>query len=60
MAAAARDKLKAGADGAADRMNAKLVTGRFFMERLLPETAAQLARIESGAASTMELPAEQF
>ena len=29
-------------------MNAKLVTGRFFMERVLPETAAQLARIQAG------------
>ena len=55
MAAAAHDKLKADANGAA-RMNAKLVTGRFFMERVLPETAAQLARIQAGAASTMELP----
>jgi hypothetical protein len=60
MAATARDKLKAGANGATDRMNAKLVTGRFFMERVLPETGAQLARIQSGAASTMELPAEAF
>jgi acyl-CoA dehydrogenase len=60
MAAAAQDKLKAGANGAEARMNSKLVTGRFFMERMLPETAAQLARISSGAASTMELPAEQF
>jgi len=56
----AQDKLKAGADGAEARMNAKLVTGRFFMERVLPETAAQLARITVGAASTMELPVEQF
>ena len=60
MALAARDKLKSGANGSADRMNSKLVTGRFFMERVLPETAAQLARIQAGAASTMELPAEQF
>ena len=60
MAAAAQDKLKAGADGATARMNAKLVTGRFFMERVLPETAAQLARIQAGAASTMELPDEMF
>ena len=37
-----------------------LVTARFFMERMLPETAAQLARIQSGAASTMALPAEAF
>jgi len=42
------------------RMNAKLVTARFFMERMLPETAAHLARIQSGAGSVMELPAEVF
>jgi 3-(methylsulfanyl)propanoyl-CoA dehydrogenase len=60
MAEAAQGKLKAGADGAAPRFNAKLVTGRFFMERMLPETAAHLARIKAGAASLMELPAEAF
>ncbi|MBI3702686.1 MAG: acyl-CoA dehydrogenase C-terminal domain-containing protein, partial [Rhizobiales bacterium] len=32
-------------------MQAKLVTARFFMERMLPETATRLARIQSGAAS---------
>jgi alkylation response protein AidB-like acyl-CoA dehydrogenase len=57
MATAAQTKLKAGADA---RMSAKLVTGRFFMERVLPETAAQLARIQAGAASTMELADEMF
>jgi acyl-CoA dehydrogenase len=57
---AARGKLAAGANGAEARMNAKLVTGRFFMERMLPETAAHLARIQSGAGSIMELPAEAF
>jgi hypothetical protein len=60
MAAVAREKLKAGANGSTERMNAKLVTGRFFMERMLPETGAQLARIQSGAASTMELPEAAF
>ena len=60
MAVAAQSKLKAGGNGAAERMNAKLVTGRFFMERVLPETGAHLARIQAGAASTMELPAEAF
>jgi hypothetical protein len=60
MAAAAHDVLKARANGSAERMNAKLVTGRFFMERVLPETAAQLARVQAGAASTMELPEEAF
>jgi alkylation response protein AidB-like acyl-CoA dehydrogenase len=57
MAEAAQAKLAAGG---AERLNAKLVTGRFFMERILPETAAHLARIQAGAASTMELPAEAF
>jgi alkylation response protein AidB-like acyl-CoA dehydrogenase len=57
MAAAAQAKLATGAD---ERMSAKLITGRFFMERMLPETAAHLARIQSGAASMMELPAEAF
>ncbi|MGH6771251.1 MAG: acyl-CoA dehydrogenase C-terminal domain-containing protein [Xanthobacteraceae bacterium] len=57
MAATAQTKL---ADGADARMAAKLVTGRFFMERMLPETAAHLARIQAGAASLMELPAEAF
>jgi acyl-CoA dehydrogenase len=42
------------------RMTAKLVTARFFMERMLPETATRLARIQAGAASTMELPADAF
>jgi acyl-CoA dehydrogenase len=60
MVAAARHKLAAGADSAAPRLNAKVVAGRFFMERMLPETAAHLARIQSGAGSTMELPAEAF
>jgi acyl-CoA dehydrogenase len=57
IAAAAHRKL---AEDVSGRMNAKLVTARFFMERMLPETAAHLARIQSGAASLMELPAEAF
>jgi hypothetical protein len=57
MAECAQAKLAAGAD---ERMKAKLTTGRFFMERMLPETATHLARIQAGAASTMELPAEAF
>ncbi len=48
------------ANGSAPRYSAKLVTARFFMERMLPETAAHLARIQSGAASMMELPEEAF
>ena len=47
-------------NGAAPAMKGKLVTAHFFMERMLPETAAHLARIQAGAASTMELPDEAF
>ncbi|TIM60290.1 MAG: hypothetical protein E5Y60_31360, partial [Mesorhizobium sp.] len=32
----------------------------FFMERIMPETAAHLARISSGADTLMALPAEAF
>jgi len=53
------DAAKAKAD-ADPRMAAKFVTGRFFMERMLPETATHLARIQAGAGSMMELPAEAF
>ncbi|HEY6258843.1 MAG TPA: acyl-CoA dehydrogenase C-terminal domain-containing protein [Xanthobacteraceae bacterium] len=47
-------------DAAAPRMRDKLVLGRFFAERMLPETALRLARIKAGAASVMELPAAAF
>jgi hypothetical protein len=47
-------------DAGAERMRGKLVTGRFFVERMLPETAIHLARIRLGAANVMELPAEAF
>jgi 3-(methylsulfanyl)propanoyl-CoA dehydrogenase len=58
MAKAAQAK-KAEGDGAA-RMDAKLLTARFFMERMLPETGAHLARISSGADVVMAMPAEMF
>ena len=38
----------------------KLVTGRYYMDRILPEASAHLARIQSGSASMMELDAAQF
>jgi acyl-CoA dehydrogenase len=59
MAESAQAKIASG-DVAAERMKGKLVTGRFFMERMLPETATHLARIQAGSASMMELPAEAF
>jgi acyl-CoA dehydrogenase len=60
IAKAAQDKLKAGANGSAEVMGHKLTTARFYMERMLPETAAHLARITTGAESMMALPAEAF
>src|SRR5450631_2278047 len=58
MAKVALDKIAAG--GATPYLTTKLVTGRFFMERMLPETALHLARIQTGSATTMELAAEAF
>ncbi len=58
MAKAAADKVAAG--DSSDYLKTKLVTGRFFMERVLPATAAHLARIQAGADTVMELPAEAF
>ncbi len=60
MAKAAQSRLAAGVDGAEDRLRTKLVTGRFFMERVLPESGAHLARLASGAETVMTLPAEAF
>jgi hypothetical protein len=57
---AAHAKLKAGANGSGEMLKSKLVTARFFMERMLPETATQLARVQAGAQTTMELPADAF
>jgi alkylation response protein AidB-like acyl-CoA dehydrogenase len=58
MAKVASDKI-AGGDKA-PYLTTKLVTGRFFMERMLPETSVHLARIQTGSDTTMELPAEAF
>lgn len=60
MAKVALAKLKDGANGQAERMNGKLVTARFFMERALPEAAAHVARIQTGADATMAFSPEQF
>jgi 3-(methylsulfanyl)propanoyl-CoA dehydrogenase len=43
-----------------ERCKQKLITARFFAERLLPETATYLARITAGAESTMAMPIEGF
>ncbi|MFN3388179.1 MAG: acyl-CoA dehydrogenase C-terminal domain-containing protein [Allosphingosinicella sp.] len=50
------------AGGAGDKgfHEAKLVTARFFAERILPETGALRRKLEAGAESLMALPAEAF
>ncbi|TWG99943.1 acyl-CoA dehydrogenase/hypothetical protein [Mesorhizobium sp. J18] len=53
-------RLAEGANGLSSFYENKIVTGRFFMERVMPETSAHLARISSGADSMMALPAEAF
>ena len=44
----------------AERMQAMLVSGRWFMERTMPETALRLARITSGACTMSDMPDGAF
>ncbi|HET7411682.1 MAG TPA: acyl-CoA dehydrogenase C-terminal domain-containing protein, partial [Pararhizobium sp.] len=59
MALAAKEKLAEG-DGDEPFLKGKLVTARFYMERLMPETALRRTRIEAGAETMMALAAEAF
>ncbi|WP_372572312.1 acyl-CoA dehydrogenase C-terminal domain-containing protein [Ruegeria jejuensis] len=56
--AASRLLSEAGADTAF--LNAKIKTGRFYMQRQLPLTGAMLQRIRSGASPVMDMAAEEF
>ncbi len=38
----------------------KLVVGRYFVERMLPETGGHLTKLKTGSATMMALPAEAF
>lgn len=58
IAKASMARKAAGEDAA--RFDAKLLTARFFMERMLPETALRLTRISTGADTMMAMPAEMF
>lgn len=59
MAKASHAKLAEGTENKAF-FETKLSTGKFFMERVMPETSAHLARIQTGADTMMALPAEAF
>lgn len=60
IAKAAEEGLANGAGEREDFLKNKLITAKFFMERLMPETALRKTRIEAGADTTMELAAEAF
>lgn len=60
MAKVAQAKLAEGANGLSSFYDNKLVTARYYMDRIMPETAAHLARISSGADSMMALPVDAF
>jgi alkylation response protein AidB-like acyl-CoA dehydrogenase len=53
---------KALGEGTADAgfMEAKLVTARFFAERIMPDAGALRRKLEGGAESLMTLPVEAF
>jgi hypothetical protein len=59
MAKIARQKL---ADGAEDPQfyKTKLVTARFFFERIIPDVSSLLVKISAGSKTMMELEAEAF
>lgn len=59
MVKAAQAKLSAG-DGDKAYLETKLVTARFYMERIMPETQLRLARIQTGADTLMTLPEDAF
>ncbi len=60
MCEVAGDKLAGSPGQSCKHLNAKLAVGRFYFERMLPETAMLLARIKTGAAATMALSEEAF
>ncbi|MBO9580271.1 MAG: acyl-CoA dehydrogenase C-terminal domain-containing protein [Sphingobium sp.] len=59
MARAAQALLQSGT-GSADFLNAKLVTARYFAERIMPDAGALRRKIEGGADALMALPPEAF
>ena len=59
LAKVATEKLAAGAEDKAF-YEAKLVTAKFFMDRVLPDTSALLSKVQAGAETLMKLPAEAF
>ena len=59
MARAAQGALTAGTDETAF-MEAKLMTARFFSERIMPDTGALRRKLEAGSEVIMAMPVEAF
>ncbi|MGR6466855.1 acyl-CoA dehydrogenase C-terminal domain-containing protein [Rhizobium sp. PAMB 3182] len=60
MAKAAKEGLASGDADKADFYNNKLLTARFYMERIMPETVLRKTRIETGADTMMAMAADAF
>ncbi len=58
MAKAAQAKIDAGSDD--PFYVTKLQTGRYFVERILPDAQAHLVKMKTGAEVLMQMPAEAF
>ncbi|RDE05184.1 acyl-CoA dehydrogenase C-terminal domain-containing protein [Sphingomonas aracearum] len=58
--ATAAQKMKAAGEGDQAFLDAKLVTARYFAERILPEAGALRRKIEGGADALMALEPEAF
>ena len=58
MARTAQEKIAGGSDD--PFYTTKLAVGRYYVERVLPETGAHLTKLKAGAQSLMALPAEVF
>jgi alkylation response protein AidB-like acyl-CoA dehydrogenase len=58
--ASAAVKLKAAGEGDPAFLDAKLITARFFAERILPDAGSLRRKIEGGSEALMALPVEMF
>ena len=59
MASAAHNLLQSG-EGNTAFLEAKLMTARFFAERVMPDSVSLRAKLEAGADAVMAVPMESF
>lgn len=60
MAKTAQEKLAGGANGREAFYESKMITARFFFERMLPETDSRFKGVMAGAKNLMEMDAANF